>query len=318
MIVVTGAAGFIGSCLIAKLNALGINKIIAVDKFQDSKKSLNIKGKAIDEKVDRDDFFTWLNKTKSEIEIIYHLGARTDTLENDNRIFKLLNLEYSKRIWKYCSSKQIPLVYASSAAVYGNGQLGFSDNHELTPRLKALNPYGQSKLDFDNWVLSQGHCPPNWIGLRFFNVFGPNESHKGRMASMVYQLYRQVVMNQKIRLFKSHKKQFEHGEQSRDFIYVKEVINVALQLQHSKATGIFNVGSGNDLTFNLIADIIFNEAGVKPQIEYIDMPTKIRRSYQYQTKASLDKLMSYDIATNGTAEGIQEYISHYLSASNHW
>ncbi len=220
MIVVTGAAGFIGSCLVNRLNQSGYTDIVVVDDFSKKEKDNNLEGKTLLAKVGRNDFEKWLNEFADEVEFIFHIGARTDTTEFDKRIFDELNVEYSKMIWNICVTHEIPLVYASSAATYGLGEHGYKDDHSVISKLKPLNPYGDSKNDFDNWVLQQDKFPPFWAGLKFFNVYGPNEYHKGRMASVIFHAYNQISSTGGMRLFKSHNPDYKDGEQLRDFVYV--------------------------------------------------------------------------------------------------
>ncbi|MDX5348136.1 MAG: ADP-glyceromanno-heptose 6-epimerase, partial [Hymenobacteraceae bacterium] len=254
MIVVTGAAGFIASCLVSKLNQEGFNDIVAVDNFSVAKKENNLKGKKIREYVDRNEFFEWLDKNYEEVEFIFHLGARTDTTEFNKEVFDLLNLNYSKQMWNACAEYTIPLVYASSAATYGSGTLGYDDNEDLIPLLKPLNPYGDSKNDFDKWVLQQTAKPFFWAGLKFFNVYGPNEYHKERMASVVFHAYNQIKNTGRLKLFRSHNPEFADGEQMRDFIYVKDVVDVCYFLmRHRKDSGIYNLGTGQARTFMALA-----------------------------------------------------------------
>jgi ADP-L-glycero-D-manno-heptose 6-epimerase len=192
MIIVTGAAGFIGSCLIGRLNADNFNAIIAVDDFSNEEKNRNLEGKQIREFVDRRQFMGWLDANYEDVEFIFHIGARTDTSEFDYAVFEELNVSYSKRLWEKCHDYQIPLIYASSAATYGLGELGYDDNEALIPQLKPLNPYGESKNEFDKWALVQEKKPFFWAGLKFFNVYGPNEYHKGRMASVIFHAFNQI------------------------------------------------------------------------------------------------------------------------------
>jgi len=226
MIIVTGAAGFIGSCLIARLNELNFNYIIAVDDFSFPEKNKNLDGKKIMERVERTQLAAWLDDHYREVEFCFHIGARTDTTEFDKAIFDELNVEYSKMLWNKCIVYQIPLVYASSAATYGLGELGYDDNEDLIPQLKPLNPYGDSKNDFDIWALRQEKKPFFWAGLKFFNVYGPNEYHKSRMASVIWHAFRQINESSSLRLFKSHRPDYADGEQMRDFIYVKDLVSV--------------------------------------------------------------------------------------------
>lgn len=315
MIIVTGAAGFIGSCLIAKLNQENFNAIIAVDEFENNEKSENLSDKSIWEKVERDSFFSWLDQHYEEVEFIFHIGARTDTTEFDVNIFNRLNLNYSKSIWQKCIDYQIPLVYASSAATYGAGELGYADDEAIIPKLQPLNPYGASKNDFDNWVLKQNVKPLFWAGLKFFNVYGPNEYHKGRMASVVWHAYQQINKTGEMKLFRSHRPDYQDGEQMRDFIYVKDLINVCYFLmRHRKNSGIYNLGSGKARTFLDLARSVFKAMGKSENIQFIDTPADIRDKYQYFTEAKMEKLkaIGYDTPFHSLEDGIYEYVSQYL------
>ena len=236
MIIVTGAAGFIGSALVSQLNSQGIKDLIIVDDFSQSAKNKNLEDKTFIQKVEREDFFEWLNSNHQDIDFILHIGARTDTAEFDMSVFDKLNLNYSKSIWEACVKHQIPLIYASSAATYGKGEHGYNDDHEVVNVLKPLNPYGISKNEFDKWVLQQFTAPPFWAGLKFFNVYGPNEYHKGRMASVIIHAYKQILETGMVKLFKSHHPDYDDGQQLRDFVYVKDVVSVILFLMnHGKA-----------------------------------------------------------------------------------
>lgn len=315
MIIVTGAAGFIGSCLIARLNEENFNYIVAVDDFSDSEKEKNLEGKRILERVDREAFFDWLDKNYHEVEFLFHIGARTDTTEFNYDIFEHLNVEYSKQIWQRCVAYQIPLVYASSAATYGLGELGYDDNEALIPQLKPLNPYGESKNEFDIWALQQAEKPFFWAGLKFFNVYGPNEFHKGRMASVIFHAFRQIQATGRMKLFRSHHPDFRDGEQMRDFVYVKDLADVCLFLMHSRRhSGIYNLGSGQARTFLDLATNTFHALGLEPQIDFIDTPADIRDKYQYFTQANVSKLRSvgYDRPFRSLEEGIEDYVKEYL------
>jgi ADP-L-glycero-D-manno-heptose 6-epimerase len=315
MIIVTGAAGFIGSCLIQKLNELKFRYIIAVDDFSNAEKNLNLANKAIMERVDRKDLFAWLEKNNREVEFFFHIGARTDTTEFDTAIFNELNLDYSKKVWEACVSYQIPLVYASSAATYGLGENGYEDKEELISSLKPLNPYGDSKNDFDIWALNQPKKPFFFAGLKFFNVYGPNEYHKGRMASVIWHAYQQIMKNSTLKLFKSHRSDFKDGEQMRDFIYVKDLIDVCIFLmEHRKNSGIYNLGTGKARSFNDLGVATFQALGLTPTIEYIDTPADIRDKYQYFTEATMQKLRSigYDKSFTSLEDGVEDYVQNYL------
>lgn len=321
MIVVTGAAGFIGSCLVNKLNNKGHNELILVDNFENPEKNKNLEDKSYIEKIDRKYFFDWLQENHKDIEFIFHIGARTDTAEFDKKVFDELNLNYSKQIWNNCFELNIPLIYASSAATYGMGEFGYDDNHEIIPELKPLNPYGESKNEFDKWVLKQGHQPPFWTGLKFFNVYGPNEYHKGRMASVIFHAFKQIKESGKVKLFRSHKTEFEDGKQLRDFVYVKDVVNVMYFLmQYKKDSGIYNLGTGKARTFLDLVKATFMAAGQTENIYFIDTPKDIRDKYQYFTEAKMDKLLSigYDTPFYTLEEGINDYVKTYLKNGEYY
>ncbi|MGE0930499.1 ADP-glyceromanno-heptose 6-epimerase [Peijinzhouia sedimentorum] len=315
MIIVTGAAGFIGSCLIWKLNSEGFNAIVAVDDFSNTTKNKNLENKTILHKVDRNNFIEWLEENQEEVEFIFHLGARTDTSEFDRELLWKLNTDYSKLVWEKCVKHQIPLVYASSAATYGLGENGYEDNEAKLDQLKPLNPYGESKNEFDKWVLEQEEKPFFWAGLKFFNVYGPNEYHKGRMASVIFHAFNQIEQNGNMKLFRSHNPAFKDGEQMRDFVYVKDVVNVCYFLmQQRKHNGIYNLGSGKARTFLDLVKGVFGALNKKEDISYIDTPSDIRDKYQYFTEANMNKLKSIGYGMNFTSleEGIDDYVKNYL------
>jgi ADP-L-glycero-D-manno-heptose 6-epimerase len=315
MIIVTGAAGFIGSCLVSKLNNKGFKEIILVDDFTNVEKNKNLGNKIYSEKIDRKVFFEWLKKNHKDAGFIFHIGARTDTSEFNMTILDELNLNYSKNMWAICSQYSIPMIYASSAATYGDGSFGYNDDHDLVHKLMPLNPYGISKNEFDKWVLSQDQSPPCWYGLKFFNVFGPNEYHKGRMASVVFHSYNQIKENGIVRLFRSHKPEYKNGEQLRDFVYVKDIIDVLFFLMDRKPdSGIYNLGTGKARTYLDLVNAVFNSMSRTPSVEYIDIPLDIRNKYQYFTEASMNKLGSigYSRPFHSLEEGIGEYIEGYL------
>lgn len=318
MIIVTGAAGFIGSGLISRLNQDGFKNIIAVDDFSKIEKAENLEGKTIKEKVERNALFEWLDANSRDVEFIFHIGARTDTTEFDKEIFDELNVNYSKGIWEKCVAYQIPLVYASSAATYGLGEHGYDDNESTIGQLKPLNPYGDSKNEFDKWALAQEKKPFFWAGLKFFNVYGPNEYHKGRMASVIFHAYNQIKATEKMKLFRSHNPDFKDGEQMRDFIYVKDLIDVCIFfMHHRKNSGIYNLGSGRARTFKDLVTNTFLAMGKTPDISYVDTPADIRDKYQYFTQANMSKLRSvgYTRPFSTLEEGIDDYVKNYLSAT---
>lgn len=315
MIVVTGAAGFIGSCLVQHLNAEGLVDIILVDDFSVPSKQGNLKGKKFSKQIHRDEFIQMLNKGELKPEFIFHIGARTDTTEFDVSIFDRLNLQYSKDLWNYCVTHNIPLVYASSAATYGEGEMGYKDDHAVIPSLKPLNPYGDSKNDFDKWVLTQTTFPPFWAGLKFFNVYGPNEYHKARMASVIFHAFNQINTSGKVKLFRSHRPDYKDGWQLRDFVYVKDVVEVCLFLYHHREkSGIYNLGSGKARSFYDLAAAVFKAMNKEVNIEYIDIPADIRDKYQYFTEADMSKLKSagYTREFSTLEEGVTDYVKHYL------
>jgi len=320
-ILLTGAAGFIGSYLLGYLNKQGYNKIIIVDDFTDEDKWFNLSNKKFITKVERDELFDWLRSADPKIEFVYHLGARTDTTEFDYSIHQKLNVEYSKSIWNFCTEKNIPLVYASSAATYGNGEFGYKDNHDIVGELKPLNPYGVSKNEFDKWALQQTSQPPFWAGLKFFNVYGPNEYHKDRMASMIFHGYNQIKKTGKVKLFKSHKPEFRDGEQLRDFIYVEDVANVCYWLIENRVeSGLYNLGTGKARPFKDLVTAIFTSLNREPQIEFIDMPEDIRDKYQYFTEADMNKLKEagYNEKFFSLENGVQDYVKKYLLRNEYY
>ncbi len=315
MIIITGAAGFIGSCMVRKLNDQGHMNLLVVDDFSREDKNRNLLHKNYIARVHRDDLFSWIDRMHKSIEFVFHLGARTDTTEKDTAIFDRLNLHYSQEVWKRCAQYGIPLVYASSAATYGLGELGYDDRHDIVGRLHPLNPYGVSKNDFDIWALEQEKAPPFWAGLKFFNVYGPNEYHKGRMASVIFHTVRQIKATGGMKLFRSHRPDFADGAQSRDFIYVKDVLDIQYFLyKNRKHSGLYNVGTGNARTFLDLATNTFLAMGLDPNISFVDTPEDIRDTYQYFTEANMQKLRSigYDQPFYSLEDGIREYVQQYL------
>jgi ADP-L-glycero-D-manno-heptose 6-epimerase len=321
MIVVTGAAGFIGSCLVAKLNEEGFNDLILVDDFSHIEKERNLEGKKFTAKVERKDFVKWLDNNHRLTQFIFHIGARTDTTEFNKQIFDELNVNYSQAVWIKCVEYGLPLVYASSAATYGNGEFGYKDDHDLSFKLKPLNPYGESKNEFDKWAITQEKKPYFWAGLKFFNVYGPNEYHKARMASVIFHGYNQSIATGKIKLFKSHNPNYKDGWQLRDFIYVKDLVNVCYFLMHHrKDSGIYNLGTGKARSFYDLAAATFKAQDKEPVIEFIDMPVDIRDKYQYFTEADMSKLKSIGYSNDfySLEDGVGDYVKNYLTKSKVW
>ncbi len=316
MIVVTGAAGFISSCLVSALNRAGHQDVIVVDDFSRADKNLNLEHKKIQERVERSVFFDWAEKNAKQISFIFHLGARTDTTEFNKAIFDELNVKYSQDMWNFCTKYQIPLVYASSAATYGLGEFGYEDSHEVVSKLKPLNPYGDSKNEFDKWCLGQAQTPPLWAGLKFFNVYGPNEYHKSRMASVIFHAYNQIAENGSMKLFRSHRPDYTDGGQLRDFVYVKDVVKVCLfMMNHKPESGLYNLGTGKARTFKDLALATFSALSKEPQINFIDTPADIRDKYQYFTEANMSKLIrnGYTTPFHTLEEGVKDYVQNYLN-----
>jgi ADP-L-glycero-D-manno-heptose 6-epimerase len=315
MIIVTGAAGFIGSCLVGKLNSIGKTNLVVVDNFSFHEKNKNLDKKQFANQIERTLFIEWLENNANEVTEVYHIGARTDTAEIDLAIFEKLNLSYSKSLWNICAKYKIPFVYASSAATYGIGEFGFEDSHELIEKLIPLNPYGKSKNDFDKWVLKQKNQPPFWAGFKFFNVYGPNEFHKGRMASVIFHAVQQINATGEMKLFRSHHADYKDGEQLRDFIYVKDVVEVlTFMMQNQKLNGIFNLGSGTARTFNDLVKATFSAMNLVSNISYIDTPEDIRDKYQYFTEANMKKLkaVGYEKSFSTLESGVKDYVHNYL------
>lgn len=321
-IIVTGAAGFIGSALVQFLNDKGYNNIIIVDDFSREDKQANWINKNYIDLIEREGLFEWLETTELKIDFIFHIGAKTDTTEFDYSIHEKLNVVYSQNIWKYCAKKQIPLVYASSAATYGDGELGYKDDHNIVNELKPLNPYGVSKNEFDKWALTQTDAPPFWAGLKFFNVYGPNEYHKGRMASVIFHAFHQIKKSGKMKLFRSHRPDFKDGQQLRDFVYVKDLLKVCYWLMETSQTqnqhwsnGLYNLGTGKARSFEDLVKNTFSALDLAANIEFIDMPEDIRDKYQYFTEADMSKLKNagYADAFYSLEEGVNDYVRNYLS-----
>lgn len=315
-IIITGAAGFIASYLVGFLNQKGFKNLILVDDFSRADKAANLVGKDYVHRIDRNQFFDWVAEQEPSISGIFHLGARTDTTEMDYEVHRVLNVEYSKKIWALCARREIPLVYASSAATYGGGENGYSDSHDGVEKLQPLNPYGQSKANFDAWALAQKDTPPFWAGVKFFNVFGPNEYHKGRMASVIFHAFRQIQENGFVKLFRSHRPDYTDGGQLRDFIYVKDIVSICYWLMEMQPqSGLYNGGTGQARSFSDLATAVFAALGKTPDIRFIDTPEDIRDSYQYFTEADTQKLRAagYNASFHSLEDGIADYVQQYLS-----
>lgn len=323
MIILTGVSGFIGSCLLTKLNASGFNRdVVVVDDFYKLYKDKNTDEKIVREWMHRDIFLDWFEKTTQKVDFVLHMGARTDTTLMDVEIFNELNLNYSKRIWNVCTKRGIPLIYASSAATYGDGSQGFNDDHAVIHNLVPLNPYGDSKHQFDLWALEQKDKPPFWIGCKFFNVYGPNEYHKGRMASVIFHTFHQIKNTGGMKLFRSHRPDFKDGHQSRDFIYVKDILNMILYFMNNQHvdSDIYNFGTGKARTFLDLAKSTFTAMNVPENISYIDTPVDIRDAYQYFTEADITKVRAAGYTQEFTTleDGVNEYVNEYLKKGKYF
>lgn len=322
IIVVTGAAGFIGSVFVQYLNEQGLDQLLIVDDFGVESKRKNWESKKFIKAIERQAFLAQLEADEHEIDLIVHLGARTDTTEFNYAIHEALNVEYSKAIWQYATKKNIPLIYASSAATYGAGEHGYEDSHAILDQLTPLNPYGVSKNEFDKWAIAQTSTPPSWTGLKFFNVYGPNEGHKGRMASVIFHAFNQIKDTGLVKLFRSHRADYKDGQQLRDFIYVKDLVSVIGWMLHhmyaqqwdASKNGLYNLGTGKARSFYDLAANTFIAQGLEPNIEFIDMPEDIRDTYQYFTEANMAKLRAagYDKPFSSLEEGVKDYVANYL------
>lgn len=330
-IIVTGAAGFIGSCMVAYLNEQGYTNLILSDDFGVEEKRVNWERKSYAQLVERYNLFEWLKENNPRIDCFIHLGARTDTTEFDYAIHQELNVQFSMDAWHYCAEHQVPLIYASSAATYGAGEKGYRDDHSIIEELHPLNPYGISKNEFDKWALQQVQTqqpqPAAWAGLKFFNVYGPNEYHKGRMASVIWHSYNQIKNDGVVKLFRSHRPDFADGQQLRDFIYVRDVVKVIYwmmtvmqQGEWSVHNGIYNLGTGEARTFEDLVKATFTGLGMQPSIRFIDMPADIRDKYQYFTEADMSKLRSagYHDPFNTLEEGVHDYVTNFLAQGKIW
>lgn len=315
MIIVTGGAGFIGSCIVRRLNDAGRNDIVIVDNISETDKWMNMRNKKYIKYVHKSKFLAEL-PTYKNVEAIIHMGAQSATTERNFDYLWENNFEYTKALWNYCADKQISFIYASSAATYGDGELGFDDRMDID-RLLPLNGYGYSKQLFDHWVKYQAKSyPSQHVGLKFFNVYGPNEYFKGSMASMVFHGYNQIQEFGKIKLFKSCNPKYADGEQLRDFIYVKDICNVIMWLlQNKQVSGLFNVGTGRAQSFRELAEATFHALGMEPNIEYIEMPEKLRGKYQYYTKAEMGRLYAagYPWPFADVENGVRDYVQTHLA-----
>ncbi|MDD4957415.1 MAG: ADP-glyceromanno-heptose 6-epimerase [Candidatus Omnitrophica bacterium] len=315
MIILTGGAGFIGSCFLSKLNQEGVEDILVVDHLDSSEKWRNLAGKSFIDYVQKDDFLRMVQERKlPRPKAVVHMGACSSTTCTDADYFIKNNYEYSKVLAEWTLKSKVPFIYASSAATYGDGSAGYSDKVDSIKGLKPLNMYGLSKHMFDMWVLSSGLIG-KVTGIKFFNVFGPNEYHKGDMMSVICKKFRQVRDKGKITLFKSYDPEYADGEQKRDFIYIKDVVDVMYHLLNNPdKTGIFNLGTGKARSWNDLAGAMFAALGKEPVIEYVEMPEDIRPKYQYFTQAEMARLKGtgYSRTFRELEDSVKDYIG-YLS-----
>ncbi len=321
MIVITGAAGFIGSCLAKKLNQQGYKDLVLVDDFNIKEKSNNLTHVIYHLKIDRNIFIPWIQKNCKTVQAILHIGARTNTAEFNYALLTKLNVDYSKALWNIAVKEGLPFIYASSAATYGLGEFGFDDTLQDMTVLKPLNPYGQSKLEFDIWAHEQKEKPYFWAGFKFFNVYGPNEYHKTRMASVIYHAFNQIKENASLKLFESHHSDYKNGEQLRDFVYVKDIVDVLIYfLEQRKNSGIYNLGSGVAHSFNELAAFVFEALSLPIKVSYIPTPVDIRDKYQYYTLANIEKLRSAGYLESFTTlkDGVRDYVGNYLQSDGYF
>lgn len=321
MIIVTGAAGFIGSCIVKKLNDKGIRNIICVDRFEEDDKWLNLRGLHYAEYIHADEFIQhdvlYSIFENDKVKAVYHMGACSSTTERDVDYLMKNNVEYSKILFSVCADFDTPIVYASSAATYGAGENGYDDHHEGIDKLMPLNAYGYSKQLMDEWALREEETPNKWYGVKFFNVYGPNEYHKGNMSSVVYQAFNQINETGGMKLFKSYRSEFKDGEQLRDFVYAKDIVNAMIALiteDHSGPNGIYNLGAGEARSFLDLTKATFKAMGIQEKIEFIEMPEALKNQYQYFTEANMKKFKSVfpDFKFSTLEEGVTDYIKNHL------
>ena len=309
-LLLTGACGFIGSRAIHALRQQGKNELILVDARAYLKTRDCARGLEDLPFIDRAEFFDKLPGLTG-VDTVLHLGACTDTGQTDEAYMEQWNTGYTKKLWRWCADKKIPLVYASSAATYGRGEQGYSDDHALIAGLKPLNLYGRSKHDFDRWALQESRTPPAWHGLKFFNVYGPGENHKDRMASTIYHGFHEIRKTGKMTLFKSHRDDVPDGQQKRDFVFVDDAVRLCLFcLERKPASGLYNCGTGEARSFFDLAHALFKALGVTPNIEWVPTPERFRSGYQYFTRADMSKARKagYGAAFTPLEEGVAQYV----------
>ena len=313
-VIVTGGAGFIGSCIVRTLNDMGIEDITIVDHICETDKWMNMRNKKYTEYINRDEFLEKLPEYAGKVTHIIHMGACSATTERDFDFLYKNNYEYTKTLWKFCTENQISFIYASSAATYGDGKEGFDDKEDIK-RLRPLNGYGYSKQLFDLWAEKQTIAPKQHVGFKFFNVYGPNEYFKGSMASVIFHSFNKINETGEMGLFKSYKEGYEDGGQLRDFVYVKDICKVVkFMIEHEEVSGLFNLGTGQARSFYDLAASTFKAMGLEPNIKYIEVPESLRAKYQYYTQANMEKLRSVGYADDfySLEDGAKDYVQNYL------
>ncbi|MSU07576.1 ADP-glyceromanno-heptose 6-epimerase [Veillonellaceae bacterium WCA-693-APC-5D-A] len=314
MYIVTGGAGFIGSCVVRMLNDMGIQDIVIVDHISATDKWKNMCNKSYLEYINRDEFLGRLDEFAGKVSHVIHMGACSATTERDFDFLYKNNFEYSKKLWNFCAENEISFIYASSAATYGDGSHGFDDKGDIKA-LQPLNGYGYSKQLFDLWAEKQISAPKQHVGFKFFNVYGPNEYFKGSMASVIFHTFNSIKRTGRMGLFKSYKEGIKDGQQLRDFVYVKDICNVIkYMLEHPEINGLFNLGTGVARSFYDLAVATFAAMGRKPEIDFIDMPEHLRGKYQYFTQANMEKLraVGYEASFYTLDSGVEDYVCDYL------
>lgn len=313
-VIVTGGAGFIGSCIVRELNDAGITDITIVDNILSTEKWKNLLNKKYSEYINKDNFLEQLPRFKGKVTHVIHMGACSATTERNFDYLYHNNFEFTKALWKFCAEENISFIYASSAATYGDGTNGFSDESNIE-ELRPLNGYGYSKQLFDLWAEKQTDKPKQHVGFKFFNVYGPNEYFKGSMASVVFHGFCSVQKDGVIRLFKSYKDGYADGGQTRDFVYVKDICSVVrYMMEHSDISGLFNLGTGHARPFKALGEAVFSALGIPANIQYVEMPESLRPKYQYFTEASMEKLrkVGYNKPFYSLEDGVKDYVQNYL------
>jgi ADP-L-glycero-D-manno-heptose 6-epimerase len=317
MVIVTGANGFIGSVMVWELNQKGIPVLAAVDAVGLEERSEPLRGKKFDHFLMRDQLWDFLNlpETIKKVSWIVHMGAISSTTETNEQLLWEVNTHYTQRLFEWCAKHKKNMIYASSAATYGAGELGYDDTTD-SEQLRPLNLYGESKVKFDRWAVLQPNTPAHWYGLKFFNVYGPNEYHKASMTSVAFKAFHQIQDTGALKLFKSYNPQYRDGEQMRDFVYVKDVTGWMMELMEKKpVSGIYNMGFGDPRTWNDLGNAVFRSLGKASNIIYTDMPENLRNQYQYFTEANMRKWLSAGMSKPkwSVEDGVRDYVQNYLS-----